>query len=79
MNISIAYCAECGFGPLAVRVAEALLETYEHAGVGQITIEVGGKGIFEVRADGDLIAERKDKGRLPEPGEVVASIGVLLA
>ncbi|MCI0548366.1 MAG: Rdx family protein [Candidatus Rokubacteria bacterium] len=30
----------------------------------------GRNGVFDVRADGDLIFSKYDSGRFPEPGEV---------
>ena len=40
---------------------------------GEIDVELlaGSGGIFEVVADGRLVFSKKQKGRFPEPGEIV--------
>ena len=35
-----------------------------------------GGGVFEVRADGELIFSKKQLGRFPEEGEILAKLGV---
>jgi selenoprotein W-related protein len=77
MRVTISYCAECGFGPLAVRIAESLIECYDTAGLDEISIVAVSGGVFEVRAGDRLVAERSGDG-LPKIEDVVATLGKLL-
>jgi selT/selW/selH-like putative selenoprotein len=35
----------------------------------------GGRGQFDVLADGDLVWSKQDRGRFPEDEEIVAALG----
>jgi predicted Rdx family selenoprotein len=39
----------------------------------------GGRGVFDVRVDGDLIFSKHQLGRFPNPGEVETDLGDRLA
>jgi selT/selW/selH-like putative selenoprotein len=39
-----------------------------------IELVEGDRGIFEVRADGRLVFSKKEAGRFPNPGEVLARL-----
>jgi len=53
----------------ATWIAQELLTTFE-AEIGQLVLVPRTGGIFEVRADGDLMWSRKDRGRFPELKEL---------
>jgi selT/selW/selH-like putative selenoprotein len=54
-----------------VGAAEDLLSGYQHV-IESLRITPGGKGIFDVTVDGELLFSKKASGRHAEPGEVVA-------
>jgi selenoprotein W-related protein len=54
-----------------VGAAEDLLSGYQHV-IESLTITPGGKGIFDVVVDGELLFSKKASGRHAEQGEVVA-------
>tara|TARA_B100001750_G_scaffold229130_1_gene224215 strand:- start:678 stop:905 length:228 start_codon:yes stop_codon:yes gene_type:complete len=50
-------------------VAQELLTTFKDE-IGEVAIIPSGGGIFEIRANGDLIWALKSEGRFPEPKEI---------
>jgi selenoprotein W-related protein len=69
-TIEITYCRLCGWGLRASWMAQELLTTFaEELGSITLTPDVTG-GVFEVRADNDLIWSREEKGRLPDIKEL---------
>ena len=53
----------------AVWIAQELLTTFE-AEIGQLVLVPRTGGIFEVRADGDVLWSRKERGHFPELKEL---------
>ncbi len=53
----------------AAWIAQELLTTFE-AEIGQLVLVPRTGGIFEVRADGDVLWSRKESGRFPELKEL---------
>ena len=53
----------------AAWVAQELLTTFEEE-IGELVLLPGIGGVFEVRADGDLLWSRKERGRFPELKEL---------
>lgn len=51
--------------------AHDLLHHYQHV-IDELTLVTGGKGVFDVEVDGELLYSKKAKGRHAEPGEVLA-------
>ena len=68
-RIEIEYCTQCGWMLRAAWVAQELLTTFKNE-IGEVAIIPSGGGIFEVRADGDLLWALKSEGRFPEPKEI---------
>jgi len=68
-RIEIEYCAGCRFLMRAAWVAQELLTTFEDE-IEQLVLVPGSGGIFEVRADGDLVWSREHQGRFPEMKEL---------
>ena len=60
-----------------MRVTNELLSNYQHV-VTDLKIVTGGKGIFDVDVDGQLIFSKHELGRFPEEGEVLANFEQLL-
>ena len=50
-------------------MAQELLTTFKDE-IGEVAIIPSGGGIFEIRADGDLIWALKSEGHFPEPKEI---------
>lgn len=50
--------------------ANDLLSDYQHV-IESLTLTTGGKGIFDVTIDGELLYSKNATGRHAEPGEVL--------
>jgi len=68
-RIEIEYCAACRFLMRATWVAQELLTTFQDE-IERLELVPGSGGIFEVRADGDRIWSREERGRFPELKEL---------
>jgi len=69
-NVEITYCRLCGWGLRASWMAQELLTTFaEEIGSVTLTPDASG-GVFEVRAEGELIWSRKEQKRFPEITEL---------
>ncbi len=68
-RVEIHYCTQCRWLMRAAWIAQELLTTFEDE-IGQLVLVPRTGGIFEVRADGDLLWSRKERGRLPELKEL---------
>ena len=68
-RVEIEYCTQCGWMLRAAWVAQELLTTFKNE-ISEVAIIPSGGGIFEVRADGDLLWALKSEGRFPEPKEI---------
>ena len=68
-RIEIHYCTQCRWLPRATWIAQELLTTFEEE-IGELALVPGTGGIFELRADGDLLWSRKERGRFPELKEL---------
>ena len=69
-TIEITYCKLCGWGLRAAWMVQELLTTFaEELGSVTLTPDVTG-GVFEIRADGNVIWSRKEMGRFPEITEL---------
>ena len=68
-RVEIQYCTQCGWMLRAGWVAQELLTTFKDE-IGEVAIIPSGGGIFEIRANGDLIWALKSEGRFPEPKEI---------
>ncbi len=67
-RVEIHYCTQCWL-MRATWIAQELLTTFE-AEIGQLVFVPRTGGIFEVRADGDVLWSRKERGRFPELKEL---------
>jgi selenoprotein W-related protein len=68
-RVEIVYCTQCRWLLRAAWMAQELLTTFEQE-IGELVLKPGSGGIFEVRANGQLIWSRKDEGRFPEIAEL---------
>ena len=68
-RVEIHYCTQCRWLLRAAWLAQELLTTFE-AEIGELALVPGTGGIFEVRAGGELVWSRADRGRFPELKEL---------
>ena len=77
LSLEITYCARCNFLPRATWVAQELLHTYGDF-VSGLTLVPAHGGIFEVRANGELLASTKTEGGFPEIRKLKDAINLRL-
>jgi selenoprotein W-related protein len=68
-RIEIVYCTGCRWMLRAAWMAQELLTTFEKE-VGEVALVPGAGGVFEVRAEGQLLWSRSAEGRFPEIKEL---------
>jgi selenoprotein W-related protein len=68
-RIVIQYCSQCRFVLRATWLAQELLFTFGEA-LGEVALQPGSGGVFEVRIGDELIFDRKALGRFPESSEL---------
>jgi selenoprotein W-related protein len=68
-RVEIHYCTQYRWLMRATWLAQELLTTFE-AEIGHRVLVPRTGGIFEVRADGDVLWSRKERGRFPELKEL---------
>lgn len=68
-RVSITYCTQCRWLLRAAWLAQELLTTFEDD-LGEVALQPGTGGIFEIRVNETLIWSRKEAGRFPEAKEV---------
>ena len=68
-RVEIEYCTQCRWMLRAAWMAEELLTTFQDE-IGEIALIPSGGGIFEIRADKELVWGLKAEGRFPEPKEI---------
>ena len=68
-RIEIEYCTQCRWMLRAAWVAQELLTTFQEE-IGEVALIPSNGGIFEVRANGNMIWSLKNEGRFPEPKEL---------
>ena len=77
-RVSITYCTQCRWLLRAAWLAQELLTTFE-AELGEVALQPGVGGVFEIRVNDDLIWSRKQEGRFPEAKEVKQRLRDLIA
>jgi len=68
-RLEIRYCTQCRWLLRAAWLAQELLTTFE-AELGEVALVPDRGGVFEVRADGDLVWSRAEEGRFPDVAEL---------
>ena len=64
-NIEITFCRLCGWGLRAGWMAQELLSTFAND-LGEVVLQPGTGGVFQITYNGDLIWDRKSDGGFPE-------------
>ena len=62
-------CSQCRFILRASWLSQELLTTFADE-LGEVALRPGTGGIFEVRLNGELLWNKKEAGRFPEPKEI---------
>lgn len=68
-RVSITYCTQCRWLLRAAWLAQELLTTFEDD-LGEVALQPGTGGVFEIRLNDELISSRKQEGRFPEAKEI---------
>ena len=68
-RVEIHYCTQCRWLLRAAWLAQELLTTFE-GDIGELVLVPRTGGTFEVRANGDLLWSRHERGRFPELTEL---------
>ena len=63
--LTITYCTQCNWLLRSAWMASEVLSTFSLE-MGQVILQPGTGGIFEIQLDGELIWERKRDGGFPE-------------
>ncbi len=77
-RVEIQYCTQCRWLLRAAWLAQELLTTFEQE-LGEVALQPGTGGIFEVKVDGQLVWSRKAEGRFPEAKELKQRVRDLIA
>jgi selenoprotein W-related protein len=64
-RLEITYCTQCRWLLRAGWMAQELLTTFERE-LGEVALVPGSGGVFQVRLDGELVWDRKERGGFPE-------------
>jgi selenoprotein W-related protein len=68
-RVEIEYCTQCRWLLRAAWMAQELLTTFA-SDLGEVALQPGRGGVFEVRVDGETIWSRAVQGRFPEAKEL---------
>ena len=68
-KVEIRYCTQCRWMLRAAWMAQELLTTFDTES-GELSLQPGTGGVFEVVAGGQMVWSRKDEGRFPEITEL---------
>ena len=68
-RVEIKYCMQCRWLLRAAWMAQELLTTFD-GDISELTLKPGTGGVFEVRANDELVWSRKAEGRFPEITEL---------
>ncbi len=78
VKVKITYCAECGYEPMTLALAEALMKTFHHD-LSSIEIIPWYEGSFEVSVGGDLVHSMYRDGGFPEHETIIVAVRERLA
>ena len=77
-RIEIVYCTQCRWLLRAAWLAQELLTTFEQE-LGEVALQPGTGGIFEVRAQGQLVWSRAVEQRFPDAKELKQRVRDVIA
>jgi selenoprotein W-related protein len=77
-KVRIVYCAECGYEPQTLALADALMRRFGHD-LASIELVPWLEGTFEVSVDGQLVHSMARDGGFPEHATVIEAVNARLA
>jgi selenoprotein W-related protein len=77
-KVTITYCAECGYEPQTLALADALMRTFAHD-LSSIELIPWYQGSFEVSVSGDLVHSMYRDGGFPEHATIIDAVRTRLA
>ena len=78
IKVTITYCAECGYEPQTLALADALMRRFGHQ-LSSIELVPWYEGSFDVTVDGELVHSMYRDGGFPEPETIVDAVQGKLA
>ncbi len=72
-KVTITYCAECGYEPQTLALADALMRTFAHD-LSSIELIPWYQGSFEVSVSGELVHSMYRDGGFPEHATIIAAV-----
>ena len=78
VKVSITYCAECGYEPQTLALADALMRTFTHQ-LGSIELIPWYEGSFDVAVDGKVVHSMFRDGGFPAHETVIDAVKARLA
>lgn len=78
VKVAITYCAECGYEPQTLALADALMRTFQHQ-LASIELIPWYDGSFDVSVGGTLIHSMYRDGGFPEPATIIDAVQRRLA
>lgn len=73
VKVSIAYCAECGYEPQTLALAESLMKEFRDE-LSEIELIPWHEGAFDVTVDGELVHSMYRDGGFGEHSAIVAAV-----
>ncbi len=68
-RVKIQYCTQCRWLLRAAWMAQELLTTFQEE-IGEVSLQPGTGGVFEISVNGELIWSRKEEGGFPDIKEL---------
>jgi selenoprotein W-related protein len=73
IKVTITYCAECGYEPQTLALADALMRRFGHQ-LSSIELVPWYEGSFDVTVDGQLVHSMYRDGGFPEPETIIDAV-----
>jgi selenoprotein W-related protein len=78
VKVTITYCAECGYEPQTLALADTLMKTFAHQ-LTAIELVPWYEGSFDVAVDGTLVHSMYREGGFPENSAIIEAVKAKLA
>jgi selenoprotein W-related protein len=73
VKVTITYCAECGYEPQTLGLAEALMKAFTHE-LTSIELVPWYEGSFDVAVNGQLVHSMYREGGFPENSKIIEAV-----